>query len=178
MGFRKFSAIVLVLAAAASYPLAAQQPIVTIEGDNIAITGCFARVTASPSMAPTSLLWSKGDLMLASAAAAGANVAVPVGTSGVSDRVFYWLNNEDDMAKYLGQRVRITGEVDDFQKGEIEIDRDGDYANVKLEIDKQDEDIRIPMAFLGRGIRDDVNIDIVARKVDVDDVDVLGPCVP
>ena len=177
MGFRTFAAAAM-LSTAVAYPLAAQQPIVTIDGDNITITGCFARVTGTPSMAPTSLVWSKGDLMLAGAAAAGATVAVPVGTSGVSDRVFYWLNNEADMSQHLGKRVRITGEVDDFQKGEIEIDRDGDYANVKLEIDNQDEEIRIPMHFLGRGIRDDVDIDIVARKVDVDDVDVLGPCLP
>lgn len=177
MGFRMCAAAVL-LSATVALPLSAQQPTVTIEGDNITITGCFARVTASPSMAPTSLIWSRGDLMLAGAAAAGASVAVPVGTTGMSDRVFYWLNNEEDMSRHLGKRVRITGEVDDFQKGEIEIDRDGDFANVKLELDNQDEEIRIPMHFLGRGIKDDVDIDIVARKVDVDDVDVLGPCLP
>lgn len=96
----------------------------------------------------------------------------------IADRVFYWLNNEDDITEHLGKRVVITGEVDDFKKGEIEVDRDGDFANVTLEFDGEDEKIRIPMAYLGRGIRDNADIDIVARKVDVDDVDVLGPCLP
>lgn len=178
MGFKTLSGLVFVLASAVAHPLAAQQPSVTIEGDTITITGCLARVTASPSIAPTSLVWSKGDLMLAGAAVAGANVAVPVGTTGVGDRVFYWLDEEDDLTQHLGKHVQIRGEVDDFETGEIEIDRDGDYADVKLELDGEEEEIRIPMAFLGHGIRDDVDIDIVARKVDVDDVDVLGPCMP
>jgi hypothetical protein len=177
MGFKTLAAAAL-LSAAVTYPLAAQQPIVSIDGDSITITGCLARVTASPSIAPTSLVWSKGDLMLAGAAAAGANVAVPVGTTGVGDRVFYWLDEEEDLTEHLGKRVQITGEVNDFETGEIEVDRDGDYANVKLELDGEEEEIRIPMAFLGRGIRDDVDLEIVARKVDVDGVDVLGPCVP
>ena len=178
MGFKTFAAVA-VLSTAVAYPSAAQQPMVTVDGDTIRITGCLARVTASPSIAPTSLVWSKGDLMLAGAAAAtGADVGVPVGTTGVGDRVFYWLDEEEDLTKHLGKRVEIRGEVDDFEKGEIEIDRDGDYANVKLELDGEEEEIRIPMALLGRGIRDDVDIDIAARKVDVDDVAVLGPCVP
>ena len=116
--------------------------------------------------------------MLAGAAAAGAQLPLPVGTAGVGERVFYWLNDEDDLTEHLGKRVQIKGEVDDFEKGEIEIDRDGDYAQVKLEIDGDEEEIRIPMSWLGRNIRDDVEFDIVARRVDVDDVDVLGPCVP
>ena len=177
MGFKTFAAAAL-FSTAVAYPLAAQQQMVVVDGDNITITGCLARVTGSPSIAPSSLVWSRGDLMLASAAAAGANVAVPVGTTGVNGRVFYWLDEEEDLAKYIGKNVRIRGEVDDFEKGEIEIDRDGDYAEVKLEFDGKEEELRIPMTFLGRGIRDDVEFDIVARKVDVDDVDVLGPCVP
>lgn len=177
MGFRICAAAAL-FSAAVTCPLAAQQPVVTVDGDSIAITGCLARVTASPSIAPTSLVWSKGDLMLAGAAAAGANVAVPAGTTGVGSRVFYWLDEEEDLTEHLGKQVQIKGEVDDFETGEIEIDRDDDYAIVKLELDGEEEEIRIPMAFLGRGIRDDVDLDIVARKVDVDGVDVLGPCVP
>ena len=175
MGFKTFAAAAI-LSTAVAYPLSAQQQMVTVEADTVVITGCLARVTGSPSIAPTSLVWSRGDLMLAGAAAAGATVAVPVGTTGVGDRVFYWLNDEDDLTMHIGKNVRITGEVDDFEKGQIEIDRDGDYADVKLEFDGKEEEIRIPMHFLGRGIRGDAEFDFVARKVDVDDVDVLGPC--
>ncbi len=177
MGFKTLAAAAL-LSTAVAHPLAAQQQLVVIDGDNITITGCLARVTGSPSIAPTSLVWSRGDLMLAGAAAAGAHVAVPVGTTGVGGRVFYWLDEEEDLARHIGKNLRIRGEVDDFEKGKIEIDRDGDYAEVKIEFDGKEEELRIPMAFFGRGIRDDVEIDIVARKVDVDDVDVLGPCAP
>jgi hypothetical protein len=177
MGFKIFAAAAI-LSTAVAYPLSAQQQMVTVEGDSVVITGCLARVTGSPSIAPTSLVWSRGDLMLASAAAAGANVGLPVGTTGVGDRVFYWLDDEDDLTEHIGKNVRIRGEVDDLEQGQIEIDRDGDYAEVKLEFDGKEEEIRVPMHFLGRGIRDDVDIDIVARKVDVNDVDVLGPCAP
>jgi hypothetical protein len=175
MGLKTFAAAAL-LASAVAYPLAAQQPVITVNGDNVEISGCLARVTASPSIAPTSIVWSRGDLMLASAAAAGANV--PVGTSGVMDRVFYWLDEEDDLTKHIGKHVRIKGEVDDFEKGEIEIERKGDHAEVTLEFDGKEEKIRMPLHWLGRGIKDDVEFDFVARKVDVDDVDVIGPCTP
>ena len=168
----------VILTAAAVYPLSAQQPTVSVDDDHIIITGCLARITGdSPSLAPATI-WSKGDLMLAAAATAGSNVALPVGTSGVGDRVFYWLDDKDDLTKHLGKRVQIKGKVKDFEKGKIEIERDGAFAKVKLDLDDTKEKIRVPMSWLGRDIRDDVSIHIIARKVDVKDVDVLGSCVP
>lgn len=177
MVFCRFGLAVL-LASAVALPAAAQQPSVTVDGDNVTITGCLARVTADPSLVPAMLVWSRGDIMLAGAAAAGANVPLAVGTAGLAQRVFYWLDDEDELMEHIGRRVQIRGEVDEFQEGEIEIDRDGDFAEIKLDLDGDDEELRVPIAWLGGGIRDDVEFDIVARKVDVNDVDVLGPCIP
>ena len=74
--------------------------------------------------------------------------------------------------------MQIKGEVEDFEKGEIEIDRDGDVAEMTLQLDGREETLRVPVALLGGGIRDDVEFDIIARKVDVEAVDVLGACLP
>jgi hypothetical protein len=166
-----------ILAAAIAVPASAQQPTFHIEGDNITITGCLARVTADPALASSTIVWSRGDIMLAAAAAAGAPVPSPVGTTGVQERIFYWLDDEDDLAKYVGQRVVITGDVEDFEKGKVEIEREDDMVEIELTLRDDREEIRLPVSWFGTAVsKDEKEFDIIARRIDVDEVRVVGTC--
>jgi hypothetical protein len=77
----------------------------------------------------------------------------------------------------------VRGKLEGLEKGELEIERDGAFTEIRLELDGDEETIRVPTAWLdgssvARASRDDADIDIeiATRKVDVDDVKVLGPC--
>ncbi|MGE0705839.1 MAG: hypothetical protein AB7P22_18105, partial [Vicinamibacterales bacterium] len=61
--------------------------------------------------------------------------------------------------------------------GQIEIERDGNYARLKLDLDGENEEARVPISWLGPGGPDrDVNLDFVARRIDVEDIRVVGSC--
>jgi hypothetical protein len=151
---------------------AQQQSVVMIHDDDIMIRGCVRPVT--PGVPPASMLvWSRGDLMLAGAALATG--VSPVGTAGMPGQVFYWLNDDDDLAEHVGQLVEVEGELKDFERGEVEIDREGNDTKIELDLDGRKEKARVPTAWLGPGFRDQ-EFDILARRIDVDDVRVLGAC--
>ena len=59
------------------------------------------------------------------AAAEARSTAVPL-----RDRIFYWLDDDEDLSKHRGQRVEIQGELEDFEKGKVEVDRKDDYTKV------------------------------------------------
>jgi hypothetical protein len=79
--------------------------------------------------------------------------------------------------------VEVRGKLEGLKKGELEIERDGAFTEIRLELDGDDETIRVPTAWLerssvGRVSRDDddIDIEIATRKVDINDVKVLGSC--
>jgi hypothetical protein len=154
----------------------AQQPAVTIDGDDITITGCVARIGAPSGSIPDMLVWSQSDIMMAGAAAAGSSASVPIGTSGVAGRVFFWV--DEDLSKHVGQRVEVKGDLEDIEKGKIEIEAKGEFTEIELELEGREETMRVPTAWLSPGTPRDAEIEIAARRVDVDDVRILGACVP
>jgi hypothetical protein len=166
------------LAVSLALPLTAQQQSVAIDDDEITITGCITAMTMSVPAPerPEILLWSRGDIMLAGVAATSDDDRSPA-TERLASRVFYWLDDDNTLANHVGQRVQVRGELEDFEEGEIEIERDGDYAEIELELDGKEEEARVPISWLGPGGPDrDVNVEFVARRIDVEDVRVLGPC--
>lgn len=149
---------------AASAP---QQPAVSVHGDDITIRGCVGRAAGSFSNEPT-LVWSRGDIMLM-------NALFNDGKSpALSDRVFYWLDDKEDLAKHVGQLVEIKGDLGDFKKGEVKFDRDGEFTKVELKLGGKTEKLRMPTNWLAA--RGEDEIEIVSRKIDVDKVKVLGAC--
>jgi hypothetical protein len=124
---------------------------------------------------PQTLIWTRGEIILAGVDAATGAPTNPIGTSGVSGRVFYWLDNDEDLRKHIGQRVEITGEFEDFEEGEIHVEGDGAFTDVELDIDGHNEKARVPTAWLGAA-PEDAEFKIVAREVNVDDIRVLGSC--
>jgi hypothetical protein len=98
-----------------------------------------------------------------------------LGSGQLAERVFYWLEDDEDLAKHVGQMIEVKGDLGDFEKGEIEFDKDGDFTKIELKLDGKTEKARVPTAWLGAS-RGEGEIDIVARKIDVDSVKVLGAC--
>jgi hypothetical protein len=119
---------------------------------------------------PSSFFWSRGDIMLAAAEAP---------PNAVPERVFYWLDEDDqeDLAKYRGQRVEIKGELEDIEKGKVKVERDDGFVKVKLDLDGKDQEAKVPADWVSSWKSDkDEKYDIAVRKIDVDKVKVLGAC--
>ena len=142
------------------------------DDDDFTIVGCITDAKAPSVIAPSNLVWSRSDIMLA--AAESRSTAVPL-----RDRIFYWLDEDgsEDLAKHRGQRVEIKGELEDFEKGKVEVDRKDDYTKVKLHLDGKTEEARVPSSWLNDWASDkDREFQIVARRIDVKKVKVLGSC--
>jgi hypothetical protein len=148
---------------------AAQQPSVRVHGDDITIRGCVGRSAPGSGLAQPTLVWTRSDIMLSNAMSVQAG-----GQTSLTDKVFYWLEDEEDLAKYVGQQVEIKGDLGDFKKGEIELKRDGEFTNIEMKLGGKKEKARVPTAWLGT--RDQGDVTIVSRKIDVDKVKKLGAC--
>jgi hypothetical protein len=156
---------------------AAQLPIVTVDDDDITIRGCVRNTDVRNGIPTNMLVWSRGDIMLAAATSLDSH---PVGTAGVGGRVLYWLENDDNLAKYVGQVVVVKGDLKDFETGEVEIERVDDFfTKIELDLDGKKEKAQVPTAWLrGTGADRDRKFEIAARRVDVDQVRVIGTCTP
>lgn len=135
------------------------------------IRGCVTDATAPSVIAPSTLVWSRSDIMLAAVEARG--TAVPL-----RERIFYWLDDDenDELVKYRGQRVEIEGELEDFEKGKVKVDRKDDFTRVKLDLDGKSEEAKVPSSWLNEWTDKDREFEIIARRIDVKKVKVLGAC--
>jgi hypothetical protein len=152
-----------------------QGPTVIIDGDRIAMTGCIVPATEVTS-SPEALLWSRGGLMLAGVGAAAAPATNAIAGSGISGRVFYWLDDDEDLREHLGKRVEIKGELEDLEDGEIKVSRDGDFTEIELDIDGDKERARVPTSWFSGATPTDAEFKIAVREVDVDEIRELGVC--
>lgn len=163
---------------------ASAQPAVHVDGDDITMRGCVTPAGAQLEMPFETLLWSRGGILTAGTAAAS-DVPVRAATRDLANRVLYWVDG-DDLKDHAGQMVEVRGEVEELKTGEIEIERDGDFTEIRLEIGGNEDEIRVPTAWLERGsvaraaggdrLDDDLELEIATRKIDVDEVKVLGRC--
>jgi hypothetical protein len=151
----------------ATMTAAGQQPAVVVHDDEITIRGCVNRVQPGSVTTAPMLVWTRGDIMLGNASA--------LGSGKLTERVFYWLDDEEDLSKHIGQSIEVKGELDDFEKGEVNIDKDGDFTEIELKLDGKTDKARVPTAWLGAP-SGEAKFDIVARKIDVDEVKVIGAC--
>jgi hypothetical protein len=161
------------LASAVGLSAAAQQPTTIVKGDEIRMSGCVTRTDPAAMTSGSVLAWTRGDLLLSRAVIEG----YPVGTSGVAGPggVVYYLNTGDDLARHIGHFVEVKGDLEDIETGRVKIDHKGDFTEVQIELDGDEDKVRVPTAWFGIPVRDK-EYNIIARKIDVDDVRVLGPC--
>jgi hypothetical protein len=169
-------------AVALSASFAIAQPAVDIDGDDITMRGCVTPSSAQLQMPFETLMWSRSGILTAGTAAA--DVPVRAGAAELASRVLHWID-DDALEGHVGQMVELRGELEGLETGELEIDRDGDFTEIRLELDGDEETVRVPTAWLERpsvarasrnADRDDIEIEIATRKVDVKEVKRLGPC--
>jgi hypothetical protein len=148
--------------------------------DQFVISGCLMRAADVRVAGPQSMMvWSSGDIYLSSPSTrVKPSETAPVGTAGGPGTVFYWLDDEDDFAKYAGQRVEIVGELsDELDHGEIELKTEGDVTEIEFDAGGREARAKIPTSWFGPAARGrDIEADIVFRTVDVEKVNPLGPC--
>ena len=186
MGFPRTLSITA-LAAFLLSPIAVAESVAARANDKVKITGCVIRTNDQGGGGNRSLVvWSGGDVVFSNAvvefelASESKEVAKVVGTSGGGVPIFYWLNDDDDLSKHVGQSVELTGEVDDdFEQGEIKFERKGDFTEIEFEVDGKEVKARVPTVMLVNADdkdsnKDDRKYNIVVRKVDVDDVKMLS----
>jgi hypothetical protein len=182
--FAAFAVIAAITTATAQQSFAmTQQSVLMVGDDDIMIRGCVQPADPRAYTSVDMLVWGQGNVMLTGIT--GLNPVTPlgnttpyaVGASGFANRVFYWMEDDDDLLQYLGQMVEVRGDLKDFQRSEVEVDREGGYTKIELDLHDRKETIRLPTSWLiGTGIDREQDIHIVARRIDVDDVLVLGAC--
>jgi hypothetical protein len=161
------------LAGILSLPAAAQQGAIRVDGDDVTITGCVSRTDAANFDSGSILAWTKNDLLLSRAVVGGG----PTGTAGSAGAagLLYYLDKNDSLEDHIGEYVEVKGDVGDIEKGRVKVDHDGDYTEVTLRLDGDEEKVRVPSSWFGPDVRDR-KYDVIARKIEVDDVRVLGAC--
>jgi hypothetical protein len=142
--------------------------VVKQHGDDITVRGCVTPGAKSGLSPEQTLVWSRGDMMLSNVMSAGEG-------DRLAQHVFYWLDDDEDLAKHVGQMVEVTGDLGDFKKGEIEVKKDGDFTNIEMKLGGKTEKARVPTSWFGTAPREG-EWDIVSRRIDVDHVKVLGAC--
>jgi hypothetical protein len=167
----------LALAAALATPAVAQQRPAGDRDDQIVMTGCVVRADQKLSGPRSLLVWSEGDVYLDAVASDIKLSERAVGTAGTAGApIFYWIDDNDDLAEFAGKRVEIVGELsDDVEKGEIEVEQKGAFTEMKFEWEGKDITARVPSQWLGPDTKGkNAEWDINIRRVDVEKVTVLS----
>ena len=99
-----------------------------------------------------------------------------------SARILYWLDDDDDeVAKLMGQLVEVTGEVEgDVKRGEIQIERENGMIELEIKADGRKANVKladVPSAIGTSGsVKDrEVELPYVVRKLDVKSAKSLAP---
>jgi hypothetical protein len=171
------------LAAAIAVPVTAQQRPAGDDDDQIVMTGCAMRAPRnSGGVSPRTLLvWSQGDVFFDVATTdikVSETGGIPVGTTGKAAPVFYWIDDEDDLAKHVGMRIEIVGELsNNLGEGEFEVNHRRDFTEIEIDFGGKEAKARVPTGWLGAATpARDSEFAITVRRVDVEKVTVLGPC--
>jgi hypothetical protein len=173
--------------------------------DDVTLTGCIIQGSdGDKGFLLTNVLPASIDMSTRSAAkdnpSGTADTAGTAGTSGTlpgASNVIYWLDdleNDDDLPTYSGKRVEVRGEVKgEVKKGEMEVERDGDWVKIEIKGDGKKVKTRVPYVSVmpnspdaavatsgsSKPLKDgkEIELNINVRKLDVKDVKIVsGTC--
>jgi hypothetical protein len=120
------------------------------------------------------LVWSGRNIMLTGLTPLTTSAPDAVGTSGLTSRTFYWID-DDDLFEHIGQMVEVRGDIKDFDDTEVRIRHADGFT--EIDFDAKTERVRLPTSWLrGPGEHRDVSFDVIARRIDVDEVFPLASC--
>ena len=174
--------------------------VVHADDDDVTLTGCIVQGNdGDKGYLLTNVLPASIDMSTRAAAReqAATSDASATGALPGSSSVVYWLDdveNDDDLPTFAGKRVEVKGELEgDIKKGEMEVERDGDWVKIEIKANGRNVKTRIPYASVmpnptnsgavgtsgTTGMKDDQEIELKlnVRKLDVKDVKIVsGSC--
>lgn len=169
--------------------------VVYADDDDVTLTGCVIQGNdGDKGYLLTQVLPSSIDMSSRAAQQDTAGTAGTAGTLAGSSNVIYWLDDledDDDISTYAGKRVEVRGELgEDFKKGEMEVERDGDWVKIEIKGGGKTVKTRIPWVSVmpnstgvvgttGNTLKDgkEIEMNINVRKIDVKDVKIVsGTC--
>jgi len=190
----------MLIAFSMSFALAPQRTKVVHAGsDDVTLTGCVVQGNdGDKGFLLTNVLPASVDLSTRAAAREKEGTEATSGNLPGASNVIYLLDdleNDDDLPNYSGKRVEVRGEVEgDVKKGEMEVERDGDWVKMEIKSDGKKVKTRIPYVSVmpnptntavgtsgssSEHLKDgkEIELNINVRKLDVKDVkSVSGSC--
>ena len=179
----KLTSIVGALTAAALVAASAPALVTAAEGqEKVTLTGCAVKGNGD----------GDGFLLANSVEQTTRTTSTPTGEgSTVSStttkemkpaRILYWLDDDDDeVAKLMGQLVEVTGEVEgDVKRGEIEVERENGMIELEIKADGRKANVKVadvPSAIGTAGsVKDrEVELPYIVRKLDVKSAKSIAP---
>jgi hypothetical protein len=165
---------------AATVAYAAQSKPAGDHDDQFVITGCVMHTPKTPVAGRRSLyVWTKGDVFFDAPQTRFKFSEKAIGTMGSDALTFYWLDDENDFAKYVGQQVEVVGEMSDRAKdAEVEFTvKKDNTTEVEIKTGGNERKALVPTSWLGPATQGrDFKQHLSVRTIDVDKVTPLGAC--
>lgn len=173
--------------------------VVHADDDDVTLTGCIVQGNdGEKEFLLTNVLPASIDMSTRAAARDNQATEGTPGTLPGASNVIYWLDdveNDDDLPNFAGKRVEVKGELEgDIKKGEMEVERDGDWVKIEIKSGGKEVKTRIPYVSVmpnstdtnavgtsgtSEGLKDgkEIELNINVRKLDVKDVKIVsGSC--
>ena len=162
-----------VVAAGLSASLIAQEPVAVAAShdDKVTVVGCVIKGDGGNVL-------SNADSWVSSSA--GSPATSVASASNVAGRTFYWLTDDDDLDKYAGQKVEVTGKLDkEIDKGKISVEREGGLIEIEFKADGERKvTVKVPdvspVGTSGAVSDREKTHRVTIRKIDVKSVKVLA----
>jgi hypothetical protein len=99
-----------------------------------------------------------------------------VGTTGSVATLFYWLADHNDLKSHVGHMVEVEGDLKgQIEDGDIKVNRKERWTELTLKSGDRELKARVPpVSIVGTSTRDDREISVLVRQVDVQRVRMLG----
>jgi uncharacterized protein YdeI (BOF family) len=140
---------------------------------DVQLTGCVVRDEGGDGF----LLTNMPSGVAVARADATAVSPGPVGTSGTSATVFFWLDDDDELEEHVGHKVTVRGELEgDVKDGEIQIERKESWTEMTIDSNGRDLKVRVPQTLFimpAAGTRDE-KLNVLVRKVDAKEVRMIA----
>jgi hypothetical protein len=155
--------------------LATQQPVAvhTDSNDELTVVGCVVKGEGGSVLST--------DAIGVPAAPVGSATSTVTSASEVAGRVFYWLDDDDEIDEHAGRTVEIIGELeDDIDQGTISVEREDGMVEIEFKAEGERKvTVKVPDTRLvvstSDGIGDrEKDYRVVIRKIDVESVKVLA----
>jgi hypothetical protein len=139
--------------------------------ETMKLTGCLARGEGDGA---GYLLFNVPSGLAPAPSSSPATTPDAIGTTAAFTNVFYWLRDDDDLKPHIGHLVEVEGELEDeIDDGEIEIDRKDEWTEIEVKSDGREMKARVPSASVVPGPDPDRKINVLVRRLDVEEVRML-----